>query len=118
MIRTLIRNWALVLFRGLFALAFAIFIFLFLPFVPAPLLRELAFAGLAITFALFASATGIITIAAAIRGASQGGSSWLLLADGIAVTTGGLVVLFSPGLTLIHVIQLIGLTSLLVERWR
>ena len=59
MIRTLIRNWALVLFRGLFALAFAIFVFLFLPFVPAPLLRELAFAGLTVIFALFASATGI-----------------------------------------------------------
>jgi len=114
MIRTLIRNWALVLFRGLFALAFAIFVFLFLPFVPAPLLRELAFAGLTVIFALFASATGIITIVAAVRGAGQGGSSWLLLADGIVVTTGGLVILFSPGLTLLHVIQLIGFTSLLV----
>jgi uncharacterized membrane protein HdeD (DUF308 family) len=114
MIRTLIRNWALVLFRGLFALVFAIFIFLFLPFVPAPLLRELAFAGLTVIFALFATATGIITIVAAVRGAGQGGSSWLLLADGIVVTTGGLVILFSPGLTLLHVIQLIGFTSLLV----
>jgi uncharacterized membrane protein HdeD (DUF308 family) len=40
--------------------------------------------------------------------------SWLMLADGIAVTTGGLVILVSPGLTLIHVIQLIGATALLV----
>jgi uncharacterized membrane protein HdeD (DUF308 family) len=114
MIRMLIRNWWLLLLRGIFALAFAIFIFVFMPFVPAPLLRELAFAGLAVIFALFASATGIITIAAAIRGAGQGGSSWLLLADGIVVTTGGLVIFFSPGLTLLHVIQLIGFTCLLV----
>jgi uncharacterized membrane protein HdeD (DUF308 family) len=114
MIRMLIKNWWLLLLRGIFALAFAIFIFVFLPFAPAPLLRELAFAGLVVVFALFATATGIITIAAAIRGAGQGGSSWLLLADGIVVTTGGLIIFFSPGLTLTHVIQLIDFTCLLV----
>jgi len=114
MIRTLIKNWWLLLLRGIFALAFAIFIFVFLPFVPAPLVRELAFAGLAVIFALFAAATGIVTIAAAIRGAGHGGSSWLLLADGIVVTTGGTVIFFSPGLTLTHVIQLIAFTCLVV----
>jgi uncharacterized membrane protein HdeD (DUF308 family) len=114
MIRMLIKNWWLLFLRSVFAVAFAIFIFVFLPLVPAPLLRQLAFAGLAAIFALFAIATGVLTIAAAVRGASQGGSSWILLADGIAVTTGGLVILLSPGLTLIHVIQFIGLTALLV----
>lgn len=114
MIRMLIKNWWLLLLRGVFALAFAIFIYAFLPFVPAPLVRELAFAGLTVIFALFASATGIITVASAVRGAGKGGSSWLLLADGIAVTAGGLIILLLPGLTLIHVIQLIGFTSLLV----
>lgn len=114
MIRMLIRNWWLLLVRGIFAVAFAIFIFAFLPFVPAPLLHELAFAGLVVVFAVFAIVTGIITIAAAVRGVSRGGSSWLLLADGIVVTTSGLVILVSPGLTLAHVIQLIALTALLV----
>jgi uncharacterized membrane protein HdeD (DUF308 family) len=114
MIRMLIKNWWLLLLRGIFAVAFAIFIFVFLPFVPAPLLRELAFAGLVMIFALFAIVTGAITMAAAVRGAGQGGSAWLLLAEGIVVTTGGLVVLLSPGLILEHVIQLIALTTLLV----
>ena len=114
MIRLLIKNWWLLLLRGILAVAFAIFIFVFLPFVPAPLVRELAFAGLVVIFAVFAAVTGIITIAAAIRGAGQGGSSWLLLADGIAVTVGGLIVLVSPGLTLEHVIQLIALTALVM----
>ncbi len=114
MIRLLIQNWWLLFLRGVLAIAFAIFIFVFLPFLPAPFLRQFAFAGLAAIFALFAFATGVLTIAAAVRGAGQGGSSWLMLADGIAVTIGGLVILLSPGLTLMHVIQLIALIALVV----
>jgi len=114
MIRLLIQNWWLLFLRGVLAIAFAIFIFVFLPFVPAPLLREFAFAGLAAIFALFGIATGLLTIAAAVRGAGKGGSSWLLLADGITVAVGGVVIMLAPGLTLIRVIQLIGVTALAV----
>ncbi|HEV8491301.1 MAG TPA: DUF308 domain-containing protein, partial [Candidatus Angelobacter sp.] len=114
MIRMLIKNWWLLLLRGIFAIAFAIFIFVFLPFVPAPLLRQLAFAGLAVVFAFFALASGVLTMMAAVHGAGQGGSSWLMLAEGIAVTAGGLIILLSPGLTLLLLIQIIGLTVLVV----
>jgi uncharacterized membrane protein HdeD (DUF308 family) len=114
MIRMLIKNWWMLFLRGVLAIAFAIFIFGFLPFVPAPLLRQLAFAGLTAIFGLFAAATGALTIAAAVRGAGQGGSSWLMLADGIAVATGGVAIVLAPGLTLMHVIQIIGATALLV----
>jgi uncharacterized membrane protein HdeD (DUF308 family) len=114
MIRMLIKNWWLLLLRGIFAIAFAIFIFIFLPFVPAPLLRQLAFAGLAVIFAFFAFASGVLTMIAAVHGAGQGGSSWLMLAEGIAVTAGGLIILLSPGLTLLLLIQIIGLTVLVV----
>ena len=112
MLRLLIRNWWLLLMRGIFAVTFAIFIFVFLPLVPAPLLRELAFAGLTVIFGVFAAVTGLLTLVAAVRGASQGGSSWLLLADGIVVTTAGLALLLSPQLTLAHVIQIIATTAL------
>ena len=114
MIRMLIKNWWLLFLRGVLAIAFAIFIFVFLPFVPAPLLRQLAFAGLAAIFALFALASGVLTMIAAVRGAGQGSSSWLMLADGIAVTAGGLIILLSPGLTLLLLIRIIGLTVLVV----
>jgi uncharacterized membrane protein HdeD (DUF308 family) len=114
MIRMLIRNWWLLLVRGIFAVFFALFIFFLLPFVPAALLRPLAFAGLVVIFSVFAIVTGIITIAAAVSGAGLGGSAWLLLADGIAVTIGGLVLLLSPVFTLFHVVQLIAATTLLV----
>jgi uncharacterized membrane protein HdeD (DUF308 family) len=114
MIRLMIQNWWLLFLRGVLAIAFAIFIFAFMPFLPAPFLRQFAFAGLAAIFALFAFATGVLTIAAAVRGAGQGGSSWLMLADGIAVATGGLIILLAPGSTLVRVIQLIALIALVV----
>jgi uncharacterized membrane protein HdeD (DUF308 family) len=114
MIRLLIQNWWLLFLRGILAIAFAIFIFVFLPFLPAPFLRQFAFAGLSAIFALFALATGVLTIAAAVRGAVQGGSSWLMLADGIAVTVGGIIILLAPGATLTHVIQLIAIIALVV----
>ncbi len=114
MIRLLIQNWWLLLLRGVLAIAFAIFIFAFLPFVPAPFLRQFAFTGLAAIFSLFAFATGILTILSAVRGAGQGGSSWLMLADGVVVTAGGLVILLAPGSSLARVILLIAVTALAV----
>src|ERR1051326_7128127 len=98
MIRLLIQNWWLLFLRGILAIAFGIFIFVFLPFLPAPFLRQFAFAGLAPIFALFTFATGVLTMAAAVLKSGSHGFSWLLV-DGIAVTTGGLMILLFPGLT-------------------
>jgi len=109
MIRLLIQNWWLLLVRGILAVLFAIFIFVFLPFVPAPLLRQLAFAGVSAIFAGLAICSGALTIAAAIRTQTR-----LLLLDGILVSLGGLVILLSPGLTLTHVIQVIAVIAVLV----
>jgi uncharacterized membrane protein HdeD (DUF308 family) len=114
MIRLLIKNWWLLFLRGLLAIAFAIFIYAFLPLLPMPFLRQFAFSGLTVIFALFACVTGVLTMAAAVRGAESGDSSWPLLAEGIGVTIGGLVILLFPGLTLIHVVRLIAVTALAV----
>jgi len=111
MIRLLIKNWWLLFLRGLLAIAFAVFIYAFLPFLPLPFLRQFAFSGLTVIFSLFACLTGVLTMAAAVRGAESGGSSWAMLAEGIGVTVGGLVILLFPGLTRIHVVQLIAVTA-------
>lgn len=113
MIRLLINNWWLLFLRGVLAMAFGLFIYVFLPFLPAPILRQFAFAGLAVIFAVFAFATGVLTMAAAVLKAGPHGFPWLLLVDGIAITAGGLVLLLFPGLTLMHVIQLIAAVALL-----
>jgi len=114
MIRLLIQNWWLLFLRGILAIVFAILIFVFLPLLPAPFLRQFAFAGLAAIFALFACATGVLTMAAAMLKSGSHGFSWLLLVDGIATTSGALVIVLFPGLTLMHVIQLIAIIALVV----
>jgi uncharacterized membrane protein HdeD (DUF308 family) len=114
MIRLLIKNWWLLFLRGLLAITFAIFIYAFLPLLPMPFLRQFAFSGVTVIFALFACATGVLTMVSAMRGAESGDSSWPLLAEGIGVTIGGLVILLFPGLTLLHVVQLIAVTALAV----
>ena len=113
MLRLLINNWWLLFLRGVFAIAFAIFIYVFLPFLPMPVLRQFGFAGLAVIFAWFAFTSGILTMAAAVLKAGSSGFPRLLLADGIAISTGGLVILLSPGLTMMHMIQLIAVIIML-----
>ncbi len=114
MIRLLIKNWWLLFLRGLLAIAFAIFIYAFLPFLPMPFLRQFALSGLTAIFSLFACGTGVLTILAAVRGVKPNDVSWPLLAEGIGVTIGGLVILLLPGLTLIHVIRLIAAIALVL----
>ena len=52
MIRLLIKNWWLLFLRGVLAIAFAIFIYAFLPFLPMPFLRQFAFSGLTLDLCL------------------------------------------------------------------
>ena len=114
MIRLLIKNWWLLFLRGVLAIAFAIFIYAFLPFLPVPFLRQFAFAGLAAylpcSLASLALSPWQPRCAERVRATLHG----LMLADGIGVTIGGLVILLFPGLTLIHVIQFIAVTALVV----
>jgi uncharacterized membrane protein HdeD (DUF308 family) len=114
MIRLLIKNWWLLFLRSLLAIAFAIFIYAFLPFLPMPFLRQFALSGLTAIFSLFACGTGVLTILAAVRGVKPNDVSWPLLGEGIGVTIGGLVILLFPGLMLIHVIRLIAAIALVL----
>jgi uncharacterized membrane protein HdeD (DUF308 family) len=114
MVRVLINNWWLLLIRGGFAVAFAIFIFFFQPFIPTLFVQALAFTGLAMLFGLFAFVCGVTTMLAALRGAQRKRDLWMLLADGVAVTAGGLAVIVVPGLTLVEVIRIIAGTALVV----
>ncbi len=114
MIRLLINNWWLLAIRGGFALAFAVFVFVLQPFLSTLFLKAVALTGLTVLFGLFASVCGMATILAALRGAERKRGLGLLLADGIAVTAAGLVLLLAPGLTLLHVVRIIAGTAAIV----
>lgn len=114
MIRVLITNWWLLVIRGCLALIFAIFVFFFQPFMATLFLNAVALTGLTVVFGLFAAVCGLITILAAVRGAQRKRGLGILLADGVAVTVGGLIVLLTPGLTLVAVVRIIAATALIL----
>jgi uncharacterized membrane protein HdeD (DUF308 family) len=114
MIRVLINNWWLLIVRGCFAVAFGILVFFLQPFLQTLFLKAVALTGLTLLFGLFAAVCGLATILAALRGAQRKRGLGLLLADGIAVTAGGLIVLLAPDLTLLATIRIIAGTVLVV----
>lgn len=114
MIRALINNWWLVLLRGVFALVFATFIVFLQPIFPSLLLQPMAYTAVAELFGLLAVVIGIITIFAAARGSTHRRDLWMLLADGVAITAGGLAVILVPSITVLHVIQIIAAAALVI----
>jgi uncharacterized membrane protein HdeD (DUF308 family) len=109
MIRSLVRNWWLLLARGIFAIVFAISIFALKPLFPAFLAREFAFATLTILFGLSALTCGLLTIAASIYPFTW--SSWPLMADGVTISLVGLLVIILPSLTLGLVVYMIAIAA-------
>ncbi len=114
MIRALIENWWLLLLRGVFALAFAVFIFFFQPLFPSIFFKPMAYTAVAVIFGVLALATGLITIFAALKNPDHRHHLWALLAEGLAITAGGLVVILVPAVTVVEVIQIIAATALVV----
>ena len=113
MIRALIQNWWLLLVRGAFALAFAAIVLFFKPLLPSLLLRPVAYTAIAVIFAVLAIVTGLITVIAAIRMRPHWRELRMLLADGLAITAGGVVVMLVPAITVAHVILIVAATALL-----
>ncbi|HYX52262.1 MAG TPA: DUF308 domain-containing protein [Candidatus Limnocylindrales bacterium] len=114
MVRLLIKNWWLILLRGIVALAFGIFIFLLQPFFPSALLNPMAYTALAVIFGLLACGTGSLTLIAALRGAQKPHDTTLLLADGLVALAAGSAVLLIPGLSLSAVIRIIAVTAMVL----
>jgi uncharacterized membrane protein HdeD (DUF308 family) len=114
MIRILINNWWLLIIRGLFAVAFGICVFFLQPLLGTLFLQAIALTGLTLLFGLFATVCGLATVAAALRGAQRKRGLGLLLADGIAVTAGGLIVMLTPELTLLTTVRIIAATAFVV----
>jgi uncharacterized membrane protein HdeD (DUF308 family) len=114
MIRALIQNWWLLLMRGVFALVFAVFIFFFQPLFPSVFFKPMAYTAVAVVFGVLALATGLITTFAGLKTPEHRHHLWALAAEGIAITSGGLIVIMVPAVTVVEVIQIIAATALVV----
>ena len=114
MFRVMINNWWLLLLRGVFALIFAVLVFGVQPFFPTLVLAPVALTSLTVMFGLLAALSGLVTMAASLRGAQKKRDLWTLLAEGAAMTAAGAAVLFVPGLTLHVVIRMIAFATALL----
>ena len=99
MIETLIKNWWLLLLRGIFALVLAVMTFLILPSVDTFTLRPFALRGTIMLLGMMAVAAGVCTFAAGVWRAGMG-KWWLLALDGVIVTVAGVVVIQSNIITM------------------
>lgn len=94
MLQTLIKNWWLLLLRSLLALLFSAMAFLMQSSADTFTLREFAMKGMVVFFGVLALIAGACTAAAGIWRATSG-KWWLLLWDGIIVSSAGLLLIFA-----------------------
>lgn len=114
MLRILVHNWWLLVLRGIFALAFALFVFLAQTVGTSWLMRAVALASVVEFFGLFAICAGIVTVVAAVRGYGRDREWRLLLADGIGAIAAGLIALMVPAITFVSLVWLIGIWAFVV----
>jgi uncharacterized membrane protein HdeD (DUF308 family) len=101
--KLLAQAWQTLLFRGIFALLFAVMAFVW---------PHITLLSLIYLFAFYAIADGISTIAGAVRHRKLGKHWGLLLLMGIVSLLAGLLTLFFPGLTAIYLILFIGFRAI------
>src|SRR5215469_5324171 len=94
MIQTLIKNWCLLLLRGLLALLFSVMAFLMQSSAETLTLREFAMKGMVVFLGLLVLIAGVCTAAAGIWRASAG-KWWALLVDGVILSSAGLVLILA-----------------------
>lgn len=92
MLQTLLKNWWMLVLKGVLLIVFALLAF-FNPTLTA--------ATLAIWFSLLIIADGIFTIIAAVQSWKEREDKWLFLAEGGISLLLGLLLLFMPGVTLL-----------------
>lgn len=106
MIQTLIKNWWLLLLRGLLALVFSVMTFLMQSSADTLTLREFAMQGMVVFLGLLVLIAGVCTAAAGIWRASAG-KWWVLLVDGVILSSAGLVLILVNHFSLHTVIQIV-----------
>jgi uncharacterized membrane protein HdeD (DUF308 family) len=114
MLRVFLDNWWLVGLRGVFALAFALFVFSARTIGATWLLGAFAFTSVVELFGLFAFGAGVLTIVAAVRSLGKDGEWWLLLVDGAGACIAGVAAVTIPDLTLLALVRVTAVWAMFV----
>ena len=100
---TLVRNWWVVLLRGVAGIIFGLATF----FAPG-----ISLVALVLVFGAYAFADGILAIISAIRRRGESDRWWVLLLEGLAGVAAGVITLFWPGITALALLYVIAAWAL------
>ncbi|MGB2612507.1 MAG: HdeD family acid-resistance protein [Isosphaeraceae bacterium] len=103
MVIVLARNWWALALRGLVAVLFGIMAFAW---------PGITLAALVLLYGAFALADGILAVAAAVVGRTQGMPWWALLLEGVTGIAVGILTFFWPGITALALLYLIAAWAL------
>ena len=100
---TLVRNWWVVLLRGVAGTIFGLVTF----FAPG-----ISLVALVLVFGAYAFADGILAIISAIRRRGESDRWWVLLLEGLAGVGAGVITLLWPGITALALLYVIAAWAL------
>jgi uncharacterized membrane protein HdeD (DUF308 family) len=100
---TLVRNWWVVLLRGLAGILFGIITFI------SP---DISLAALVLVFGAYALADGVLAIVSAIRWRGEIDRWWVLLLEGLAGVAAGIVTFVWPGISALALLYVIAAWAL------
>jgi uncharacterized membrane protein HdeD (DUF308 family) len=100
---TLMRNWWVVLLRGLAGIFFGIATF----FAPA-----ISLAALVLLFGAYALVDGVLTLISALRNRATNERWWVLLLEGLTGVIAGVLTFIWPGITALALLYLIAAWAL------
>jgi uncharacterized membrane protein HdeD (DUF308 family) len=100
---TLVRNWWVVLLRGLAGILFGIITFI------SP---DISLAALVLVFGAYALADGVLAIVSAIRWRGEIDRWWVLLLEGLAGIAAGIVTFVWPGISALALLYVIAAWAL------
>jgi uncharacterized membrane protein HdeD (DUF308 family) len=100
---TLVRNWWVVLLRGVAGIIFGLVTF----FAPG-----ISLVALVLVFGAYAFADGILAIISAIRRRGESDRWWVLLLEGLAGVGAGVITLLWPGITALALLYVIAAWAL------
>jgi uncharacterized membrane protein HdeD (DUF308 family) len=100
---TLVRNWWVVLLRGLAGIIFGIITFIW---------PGISLAALVLVFGAYALVDGVLAIISAIRWRGEVDRWWVLLLEGLAGVAAGIVTFIWPGISALALIYVIAAWAL------
>ncbi|HEU4643641.1 MAG TPA: HdeD family acid-resistance protein [Gemmatimonadaceae bacterium] len=100
---TLVRNWWVVLLRGVAAILFGILTFLY---------PGISLAALVLLFGAWAFVDGVLAVASAVRRRKVSDRWWVLLLEGLAGIAAGVLTVFWPGITALALLYVIAAWAL------